>query len=44
MLQGSSQYHAPTTGFDVVICSARSTAALSVIGWLKYKMIGIPTP
>ncbi len=44
MLQGSSQYHAPTTGVDVVSCSARSTAALSVIGWLKYKMMGIPTP
>jgi hypothetical protein len=44
MLQGLSQYHAPTTGFDVVICSDRSTAVRSVIGWLKYRMIGIPTP
>ena len=23
---------------------ARSTAALRVIGWLKFKMIGMPTP
>ena len=44
MLQGSSQYQEPTTGTDVVICSARSTAALSVIRWLKYKMMGMPTP
>ncbi len=44
MLQGSSQYQEPTTGTEVVSCRARSTAALSVIRWLKYKMIGIPTP
>ena len=29
---------------EVLTCSARSTAALFVIRWLKYKMIGIPTP
>ena len=44
MLHGSSQYQAPTTGTEVVTCRARSTIALSVIGWLKYKMIGMPTP
>ena len=44
MLHGSSQYQDPTTGFDAVICRARSTAALSVIWWLKYRMIGMPTP
>jgi len=44
MLHGSSQYHEPITGLDVLIWSARSTAALSVICWLKYKMIGMPTP
>src|SRR5579875_598871 len=44
MPQESSQYHAPITGLDVVTCSARSTAAWFVIRWLKYKMIGMPTP
>ena len=44
MLHGSSQYQAPTTGFEVVTWSARSTAALLVICWLKYRMIGMPTP
>jgi hypothetical protein len=44
MPQESSQYHAPTTGLDVVSWSAPSTAARSVIRWLKYKMTGIPTP
>jgi hypothetical protein len=29
---------------DVVTCSDRSTAARSVIGWLKVSMIGMPTP
>ena len=39
-----SQYHAPTTGLEVRICSERSTALLSVIGVLNVRMIGIPTP
>ncbi len=44
MPHASSQYQAPTTGFEVVTCSARSTATLFVIFWLKYRMIGCPTP
>ena len=39
-----SQYHAPTTRLEVFSSIDRSTAALSVIGWLKLRMIGMPTP
>ena len=39
-----TQYHAPVTGLLDQICSARSTAALSVMGRLKSIMIGMPTP
>ena len=44
MLHLLSQYQAPTTRFEVLTWSARSTAALFVIGRLKLRMIGIPTP
>ena len=44
MLQGTSQYQEPTTGFDVLSSSARSTAARSVTGRLKYRTTGTPTP
>ena len=39
-----SQYHAPITGLEVWISIDRSTAALSCIGALNVKMIGMPTP
>ena len=38
------QYQAPVTGLLEVICSDRSTAALSVTGRLNVIMIGMPTP
>jgi len=44
MPQESSQYQAPITGFDVATCRACSTAAFSTIGWLKSRMMGMPTP
>ena len=44
MPQESSQYQEPTTGVEVFTWSARSTAALLAMCWLKYKMIGMPTP
>ncbi len=39
-----SQYQAPTTGFEVVTRSARSTAFRSVMRRLNVSAIGIPTP
>ena len=44
MLQGLSQYHDPTTLFDVLTSSERSMAALLRTGVLKYRTIGMPTP
>ena len=42
----SSQYQAPTTGLDVVICSERSIPARNrfAIGWSNCSRIGMPTP
>jgi hypothetical protein len=39
-----SQYQAPVTGREVRSWSERSTAARFLIGWLKYKITGMPTP
>ena len=39
-----SQYQAPTTGLDDDNWMACSTAALRWTGWLKVRMIGMPTP
>jgi len=39
-----SQYQAPVTGREVRSWSERSTAARFLIGWLKERITGMPTP